>query len=187
MRPVLPQCWLAAVVLTAAPSAAEAQSAPAAPASAPAPAPSVLGALEITPHVSFTDDEASGIGASVGLRLRPRLVVELDAEARLTNPERFQRVQANVVWDLRGSGRVTPFLLAGAGYDAYRGAYVLPEAGVFGWTSSGLGVSAGGGVRVPIGGRWALRTDVRFSGGVSQGLPNRVRVFQGVTRRLAPR
>lgn len=187
MGPVRPQCWLAAVVLTASATVAEAQSAAAPPASPPAPDPSVVGALEITPHVSFTDDEASGVGASVGIRLRPRLVVELDAEARLTSPERFQRVQANVVWDLRGGGGVTPFVLAGAGYDAYRGAHVLPTVGTFGWTSSGLGVSAGGGVRVPIGGRWSLRTDVRFSGGVSQGLPNRVRVFQGVTRAVAPR
>lgn len=187
MGPIRLQCWLAAVVLTASAAAAQAQSPPAAPASAAARAPSMAGALEITPHVSFTDDEASGVGASVGLRLRPRLVIELEAEARLTNPERFQRVQANVVWDLRAGGRVTPFVLAGAGYDAYRGAYVLPTVGVFGWTSSGLGVSAGGGVRVPIGGPWALRTDVRFSGGVSEGLPNRVRVFQGVTRALAPR
>ena len=75
---------------------------------------------------------------------------------------------------------MTPFLIAGAGYETYRGAHHIPAVGSFGWTSSGLAAVVGGGVRIPIGGRWTLRSDVRWSAGVSDGVPNRVRIFQGV-------
>jgi hypothetical protein len=181
------QGWLAAIGVAGCTALAAAQP-PAGPAAgAPAAAPLAAAGLEVTPHVSFGPDDASGVGASIGFRLRPRLVLELDAQARLANPERFQRVHANLSWDLRDGGRVTPFVIAGAGYDAYAGAYVIPSAGVFGWNSSGLAASVGGGVRVPIGDRWSLRADLRWSAGVSQGVPNRVRMTQGLAYRLSPR
>jgi hypothetical protein len=185
--PVRSQCWLAAGVLVASAAVAQAQPAPAPPSAVGPTAAPALSSLEVTPHVSFGPNDSSGVGAGLGFRVRPRLLVELDAEARLTNPERFQRVRANLLWELRDGGRVMPFLLVGAGYDAYRGAHEIPTVGSFGWTSSGLATSVGGGVRVPLGGRWALRTDVVWSGGVSEGVPSRMRVSQGLALAIAPR
>ena len=178
-------CWLLAVLLAARTSVAQAQPAPAS--AAPSGSPAAVASLEVTPQVSFSPDDGSGLGASLGFRVRPRMVVELDAQARLTNPERFQRVHANLLWDLRDAGRATLFVIVGAGYDAYRGVHQIPTVGSFGWSASGLSASVGGGARVPIAERWSLRTDVRWTGGLSEGVPNAVRVTQGLAYQLDAR
>src|SRR5262245_36865534 len=105
----------------------------------PAPADSrVALPIEVTPHVSFGDDDASGIGAALGVRLAPRLTIELDAEARLTNAADIKRASVNALFDLPQWGRVQPFVLFGGGLETYRGAHQIPTVGSFGWTGSGF-------------------------------------------------
>ena len=170
---------IAALLLTAA--AAEAQP-------TPATVPDRAAAfVEVTPHVSWGTSDTSGIGAAIGLRIRPRLMVELDAEARLTNIEHLGRTNVNLLIDLPARRRFTPYIVLGAGLETYRGAYAVDGVGVFGYNNSGLVGNAGGGVRVPFGERWALRTDVRFSAGISEAVPDTLRVFQGVTFAVGPR
>ncbi len=143
--------------------------------------------VEVTPHVSIGTHDTSGIGAAVGLRITPRLTVELDAEARLTNAEHLGRTNANLLIDLPVVGRWKPYVVVGAGLESYRGSYLVDRVGTFGYTNSGLVGSVGGGFRVPIGARWAWRTDVRFSAGISEAVPDTFRVFQGVTFAVGPR
>jgi hypothetical protein len=150
------------------------------------PSPSSERYVEVTPHVSFGTRDTSGIGAAVGLRVTPRLTIELDAEARLTNVEHLGRTNANLLIDLPAGGRWQPYLVFGAGLETYRGAYELQGIGTFGYNNSGLVASAGGGFRVPVGERWSWRTDVRFSAGISEAVPDTVRVFQGVTFAVGP-
>ncbi len=137
--------------------------------------------LEVTPHVSFGNNDASGIGAALALRLSPRWSIEIDAEARLSNPSDIKRTSVNALVDLSPWGRVQPFVVFGGGLETYRGAHQIPAVGTFGWTGSGFAAVGGIGVRVPVGERWTLRTDVRYSAGFSDGLPDSVRVFQGLT------
>jgi hypothetical protein len=152
------------------------------------PAPSAAERfVEVTPHVSFGTRDTSGIGAAVGLRVTPRLTIELDAEARLSNIEHLGRTNANLLIDLRSSARWKPYLVFGAGLETYRGFHDVPSVGTFGYSSSGLVASAGGGIRVPVGERWSWRTDVRFSAGISEAVPDSLRVFQGVTFAVGPR
>jgi len=154
----------------------------------PAPAPErAAGFVEVTPHVSFGGRGTSGIGAAIGLRIQPRLTVELDAEARLANAEHLGRTTANLLIDLPVAGRWQPYVVLGAGLETYRGFHYVETVGTFGYDGSGLVGSVGGGVRVPFGERWAWRSDVRFSAGISEAAPDTLRVFQGVTIGVGPR
>lgn len=143
--------------------------------------------VDVTPHVSFGDKDASGVGAALAVRLAPRWSIELDAEARLSNPSDIKRTTVSGVFDLSPWGRVQPFLVFGGGLETYRGAYQIPTVGSFGWTGSGFAAAGGFGVRVPVGDRWTLRTDIRYSAGVSEGTPDTIRVFQGLSVGLGAR
>lgn len=166
--------WLVAVCLGLA-GAAHAQQ------PVPVPADSrVALPVDITPLVSFGNHDAAGIGAAFALRLAPRWSIELDAEARLSNPTHIKRTSVNALFDLPSWGRVEPFLVFGGGLETYRGAHQIPTVGSFGWTGSGFVAGGGFGVRVPISERWAVRTDVRYSGPVSHGPPHTIRVVQGL-------
>jgi hypothetical protein len=143
--------------------------------------------VEVTPHVSFGTRDTSGIGAAVGLRVTPRLTVELDAEARLANIEHLGRTNANLLIDLPARGRLKPYLVVGAGLETYRGFHDVQGVGTFGYNNSGLVASAGGGFRVQVGERWSWRTDVRFSAGISEAVPDTLRVFQGVSFAVGPK
>jgi opacity protein-like surface antigen len=154
----------------------------------PAPADSrVALPVDVTPHVSFGGDDASGVGAALAVRLAPRWSIELDVEARLSNASDIKRTTVNALVDFSPWGRVQPFLVFGGGLETYRGAHQIPTVGSFGWTGSGFAAGGGFGVRVPVSERWTLRTDIRFSAGVSEGVPDTVRVFQGLAYGLGPR
>jgi hypothetical protein len=145
------------------------------------------GFVEVTPHVSFGSSRTSGIGAAIGLRIRPRLTVELDAEARLSNVEHLGRTNANLLIDLPIATRWQPYVVVGAGLETYRGFHYVESVGTFGYDGSGLVGSVGGGFRVPLGERWAWRSELRFSAGISEAVPDTLRVFQGVTFGVGPR
>jgi hypothetical protein len=149
--------------------------------------PRVAIPVEVTPHVSLGNNDASGVGAALALRLSPRWSIEIDAEARLSNPSDIKRTSVNALVDLSPWGRVQPFLVFGGGLETHRGAHQIPTVGSFGWTGSGFAAVGGIGVRVPVSDRWTLRTDVRYSAGVSEGLPDTIRVFQGLAFALGAR
>jgi len=78
-------------------------------------------------------------------------------------------------------------VVVGAGLETYRGFHYMETVGTFGYDSSGLVGSVGAGLRLPIGERWAWRGDVRFSAGISEAVPDTLRIFQGVTFAVGPR
>jgi len=66
----------------------------------------------------------------------------------------------NLVYDLETRGRVTPYLIAGAGVFWHRATFGRNRARVF--TSRSWHVDGGAGARIRLGARWTLASEARF-------------------------
>jgi hypothetical protein len=135
--------------------------------------------VEVSTFLSVGGLDASGTGVTARMPIRARLSFEAEAEWRIQDISGLN-ASGNLVLDLRKPGRVTPYVIGGAGIDRYTVA--------FGWSgqipttqlTSALSVNGGGGVRIPLNARWGMRSDARISNGIGRG-PTRWRVFYGMT------
>jgi hypothetical protein len=151
---------------------AQAQGAPAHPAVDRLP-------VEVSTFLSVGSLDASSTGVTARMPIHARLSVEAEAEWRLEDVSGLNAA-GNLVLDLRKPGRVTPYVIGGAGIDRYTVSYSWPERESTTQLTSSLSVNAGGGVRIPLNARWGMRTDARISNGIGRG-PTRWRVFYGMT------
>jgi hypothetical protein len=145
--------------------------------------------VEVSPFVSATSGSASGVGAAVRWPLVSKIGLELDTEYRSGEVPGLNS-SLNVVFDLPAFRRVTPYVVGGAGFERFGVAEFFPEGarppyvpgnGLLVQARTGAVVNLGGGLRVPINERWGVRVDVRYTNGLSQRDPERLRVFWGAT------
>jgi hypothetical protein len=135
--------------------------------------------VELSTFLSVGGLDASSTGVTARMPIRARLSFEAEAEWRLEDVSGLG-ASGNLVLDLRKPGRVTPYVIGGAGIDRYTVGFGLPGLGSTTQLTSALSVNGGGGVRFPINARWGMRTDARISNGIGRG-PTRWRVFYGMT------
>jgi len=135
--------------------------------------------VEVSTFLSVGGNDTSGTGVTARMPIVARLSFEAEAEWRL---EAVSGISAsgNLVLDLRKPGRVTPYVIGGAGIDRYTVGFGWPGHGTTTQLTSALSFNGGGGVRIPINARWGMRADGRISEDIGRG-PTRWRVFYGVT------
>ena len=135
--------------------------------------------VEVSTFLSVGDRDASGTGVTARLPVRWRLSFEVEVGWRLEAVSGLS-ASGNLALDLRKPGRVTPYVIGGAGIDRYTVGADWPQLGLTTQLTSALSVNGGGGVRIPINARWGMRGDARISEDIGRG-PTRWRVFYGVT------
>jgi hypothetical protein len=135
--------------------------------------------VEVSTFLSVGDRDASGTGVTARMPIGSRLSFEAEAGWRLEAVSGLS-ASGNLMLDLRKPGRVTPYVIGGAGIDRYTVSFGSPQHGVTTHLTSALAVNGGGGVRIPINARWGMRADARISEDIGRG-PTRWRVFYGVT------
>jgi hypothetical protein len=163
--------WAACVVLAAS-GAAHAQQ-PAETANARAP-------VEITPYVALGSGNANSVGAAVRWEVAPKLGVEVETDVRRAEITAVA-FAVSLMYDLPSIGRVVPYAAAGIGFEQYATAFYHPSLGVLPKTGTALTVNAGGGLRIPIDDRWAVRTDARWINGIGREAQERSRIYTGAT------
>ena len=84
--------------------------------------------VEVSTFLSVGDHDASGTGVTARMPIRARLSFEAEAEWRLQAVSGLS-ASGNLVLDLRKPGRVTPYVIGGAGIDRYTVGIRLAAAG----------------------------------------------------------
>ena len=163
---------VALVLALAVAAAAAAQEPPATPGADPLP-------VELSTFLSVGGLDTSSTGVTARMPIKARLSFEAEAEWRLEDVSGLS-ASGNLVFDLRKAGRITPYVIGGAGIDRYTVSIDWPQQGSTTQLTSALSVNGGGGVRIPLNARWGMRTDARVSNGIGRG-PTRWRVFYGMT------
>ena len=138
--------------------------------------------VEVTPYVALGSEMASPVGAAVTFPVTPTLSVETDvAYRRAEGNIPALSLSASLLYDLPRVGQSTPYVAAGVGLSKY-GALVSSANGHPIGTQSRLAmtVNAGGGLKMPINEKLALRTDARWFNFLGQGGEG-FRVAQGIS------
>jgi hypothetical protein len=185
----LPSVAVIACAALAGPPTAEAQ----APGSPTPPATTSMRAAPTTERAWYVPDavtpfhssqrelgDSQGMGAALRWSLVPRLALEAETEFRSGRFDTLKGLTANVVAEMPGVWRVTPFVVAGAGIDDYRWKANLPNHS-FARTELNFAVNAGAGVQIRLTGAWSARADVRWSDGFAEQARPVMRVLYGVT------
>ena len=121
-----------------------------------------------------------GSGAAVRFAWTTNLSVETEAGYRHAGIDALS-TSVSLIWDVPRVGRVVPYLAGGVGLEQFGTAIVQP-GGVLGTqTNVGFTINAGGGVRVPVTGRWGYRSDIRWVNNLSTWGGEHWRVYNGVT------
>ena len=150
---------------------AEAQDAPARPSADRLP-------VEVSTFLAVGALDASSTGVTARMPIRARRASRPKPNGGWRRSAASGRGQPRA--DLRKPGRVTPYVIGGAGIDRYKVSLGGPQQGSTTQLTSALSVNAGGGVRIPLNARWGMRTDARISNGIGRS-PTRWRVFYGMT------
>ena len=135
--------------------------------------------VEVSTFLAVGGFDTSSTGVTARMPIKARLSVEAEVEWRLEDVSGLS-ASGNLMLDLRKPGRVTPYVIGGAGIDRYTVDFGWPQQGTTTQLTSALSVNGGGGVRIPLNARWGMRTDARVSNGIGRG-PTRWRVFYGMT------
>ena len=163
---------VALVLALAVAATAAAQDAPALPSADRLP-------VEVSTFLAVGGFDTSSTGVTARMPIKARLSVEAEVAWRLESVSGLS-ASGNLMLDLRKPGRVTPYVIGGAGIDRYTVDFGLPGQGLTTQLTSALSVNGGGGVRIPLNARWGMRTDARISNGIGRG-PTRWRVFYGMS------
>lgn len=142
-------------------------------------APQPSRGVEITPFMSLGSNASSGVGAAVRWPLVSNFSVELESAVRWAEVTSFG-ASVSLLYDLPNLGPTTPYVAAGIGLDQYGSVVEVPGRGIGLRTTTALSVNAGGGVRVPVGDNWGVRSDARWSNGLGANA-ERWRLYNGVT------
>jgi len=138
--------------------------------------------IAVTPFVSLDSRGATPIGAAISFPLSSRLSIETEVDYRRTEGLNALSSSANLLYDLPRIGRTTPYLAAGAGLAQY-GAPIVSRDGLVIGTEPRITfeVNAGGGLKVPAGETWGMRTDARWFKAFGRNGSEHWRVSQGVS------
>jgi opacity protein-like surface antigen len=138
--------------------------------------------VEVTPYVALGSELASPFGAAVTFPVKSKLSVETDvAYRRAEGNINALSLSASLLYDLPRVGQATPYVAAGVGLSQY-GAPIFSGDGPPIGTQSRLAiaVNAGGGLKMPMNEKLALRTDARWFKLLRQGT-DQFRVAQGIS------
>lgn len=138
--------------------------------------------VDVTPFVSIGSEFSSQIGVSLAFGVAADTSVEIEAGYRRNEMAAFTGT-VNLLYQLPRVRRATPYAAVGVGLEQYGTPLEVPRFGVITTKHVGPSVNVGGGIRVPISGRWDYRSDVRwlnFSGGSPEGW----RLYNGISARL---
>jgi hypothetical protein len=141
--------------------------------------------VEVTPYVALGSEIASPVGAAITFPVTSTLSVETDVAYRRGEGRiHALSLSTGLLYSLPRVGQSTPYLAAGVGLATY-GALVSSANGHPIGTQSRLAmtVNAGGGLKMPINRKLALRTDARWGMllGRDQAPSEWFRVAQGIS------
>ena len=146
--------------------------------------------VDITPYVALGSEMSSPVGGAITFPVTSTLSVETDvAYRRAEGNIGALSLSASLLYDLPRVGRSTPYVAAGVGLAKYGALVSSPNGSPIG-TQSRLAttVNAGGGLKMPINDKLALRTDARWGKFLSvQGPSEWFRVAQGISFRAGKR
>jgi opacity protein-like surface antigen len=135
--------------------------------------------VQITPFVSLGSLFSSRIGAAVAFDWTSKLSLEAEIGYRRAVGDLDSSV--NLLYDLPRWRRATPYFAAGVGLQEYESAISVSNSGFIRLQNTTLTVNAGGGLKIPVTGKWGYRTDVRWSNGFGRFAPENWRIYNGVT------
>ena len=140
--------------------------------------------VEVTPYVALGSEMASPVGAAVTFPVTSKLSVETDvAYRRAEGNIGALSLGASLLYDLPRIGQSTPYLAAGVGLSQYGGLVASSDGSPIGTQPRvAMTVNAGGGLKMPINDKLALRTDARWGKFLGvQGPSEWFRVAQGIS------
>ena len=135
---------------------------------------------EVTPFVSLGSVNSSRVGAAVRFAWTKNLSIEAEVGYRHAGIDALS-TSVSLIRDLPRVGRAVPYLAGGVGLEQYGTAVAQPGGVLATQSNVGLTINAGGGVRVPVAGRWGYRSDVRWVNNLSTWGGEHWRVYNGVT------
>ncbi len=136
--------------------------------------------VEVTPYASLGSYPSSRVGAAVAFRLTPSLSVESEVGYRHDTTGRLS-ASASALYDLPRMGRFRPYLAAGAGLEEYATGSRRPDGALVSQGRTAFAINAGGGLKVPVDDKWAIRTDARWFNGLGRDAGEHWRLYNGVT------
>jgi hypothetical protein len=135
---------------------------------------------EVTPFVSLGSVNSSRVGAAVRFAWTTNLSVETEVGYHHAGIDALS-TSVSLIRDLPRVGRVVPYLAGGVGLEQF-GTVIAQPGGLLATQSNvGFTINAGGGVRVPVTGRWGYRSDIRWVNNLSTWGGEHWRVYNGVT------
>ena len=137
-------------------------------------------AVEFTPFVSLGSYPSPRVGTAVAFRLTPTFSIEGEVGYRHDTDGRLS-ASANLLYDLPQIGRLQPYLAAGAGLRRYATASQRSDGTLAVQGRTALAINAGGGLKVPVGDNWGVRTDARWFNGLGRDAGESWRLYNGVT------
>ena len=138
--------------------------------------------VEVTPYVALASGIASPVGAAVTFPVTSMLSVETDvAYRRAEGNIGALSLSASLLYDLPRVGQSTPYIAGGIGLSQY-GAPIFSSNGrpIATQSRMAMTVNAGGGLKMPMNEKLALRTDARWFNFLVQGGEG-FRVSQGIS------
>ena len=139
--------------------------------------------VEVTPYVAFGSAGASPVGAIVTFPVTSTLSVETDVAYR-RGEGGIHALSSNtsLLWFLPRVGQSTPYLAGGVGLSQYGAPVFSSNGGPIGTVPRvALTVNAGGGLKMPMNEKLALRTDARWFKSFGLQGSEQFRVAQGIS------
>ena len=145
-------------------------------------------AVGVTPFVSMGSARSSRIGAAIAFAWTEKLSLEAEMGYRQGEGDlNFLNSSVSLLYALPKVGRVTPYLAAGVGLEQYGAPESIPRYGVVTLRQTALTVNAGGGVKVPVAGPVAFRSDARWVKGFGRTAGEHWRMYNGMTVAMGQR
>ena len=144
-------------------------------------------AIEVTPYVSIGSYGSWPIGAAVSFPVASNLSVETEVGFRRAEGNlNALSMSANLLCALPQIGRAMPYLATGAGLSEYGAPVEIFLPGRQGPTlvtqrKLAFEFNAGGGLKVPVGETWDMRTDARWYKSFGKQGSEHWRVSQGIS------
>jgi hypothetical protein len=149
----------------------------------PPPQSSKGSLVEVTPFLSMGSPLSSRIGTAINFPVTSNLSVEAELGYRRGEGDiNALSSSMNLLYTLPRLGRIAPYLAAGAGLEEYGSPFVLPgRSEVLTQSRMAFAVNAGGGLKVPVDDKWALRADARWFKPFGRNSSEHWRVYQGAS------
>ncbi len=139
--------------------------------------------VEVTPYVAIGSAGASPVGAAVTFPVTSTLSIETDvAYHRGEGDIHALSTNVSLLYFLPRVGKAAPYVVGGVGLAQYGAPVYTSNGPPIGTVSSvALTVNAGGGLKMPMNEKLALRTDARWFKSFGRYGSEQFRVAQGIS------